>query len=69
MNGDSPKYPGQVPIFAAGKEPLPPGFAEEDRVQLNQMKRWEGYTAMAMESCGVKTVLAGGAGEFLCTCI
>ncbi|KAF8891809.1 Tim17/Tim22/Tim23/Pmp24 family-domain-containing protein, partial [Infundibulicybe gibba] len=46
-----------VPIYPAGKEPLPPGFTEEDRAQLQQMKKWEGYTAMAMESCATKTVL------------
>lgn len=65
MNPNSPTYPGQVPIYAAGKEPLPAGFTEEDRAQLQQMKRWEGYTAMAMESCVTKTFLAGGAGGFL----
>jgi hypothetical protein len=62
MNGSSPSYPGQVPIYAAGKEPLPPGFTEEDRAAIQQTKKWEGYAGMAMESCAVKTVLAGGAG-------
>ncbi|KAG5652842.1 hypothetical protein H0H81_003404 [Sphagnurus paluster] len=62
MNGGSPNYPGAVPIYAPGKEPLPPGFTEEDRAALQQTKKWEGYAAMAMESCAVKTVLAGGAG-------
>jgi len=66
MNGRSaPTYPCQVPIYAVGKEPLPPGFTEEDRPQLLQAKKWEGYTAMAMESCVTKTVLAGGAGAFV----
>lgn len=27
-----------------------------------QQKRWEGYAGMAMESCAVKTVLAGSMG-------
>lgn len=62
MNGSSPTYPGQVPIYAPGKEPLPPGFTEEDRAAIQQTKKWEGYAGMAMESCAVKTVLAGGAG-------
>ncbi|KAG5220311.1 Mitochondrial import inner membrane translocase [Salix suchowensis] len=63
MNGRSlTAYPGSAPIFTPGKEPLPPGFSEEDRAQLAQQQKWEGYAAMAMESCAVKTVLAGGAG-------
>ncbi|KAF8070740.1 Tim17/Tim22/Tim23/Pmp24 family-domain-containing protein [Lyophyllum atratum] len=62
MNGGSPSYPGAVPIYASGKEPLPPGFTEEDRAAIQQTKKWERYTGMAMESCAVKTVLAGGAG-------
>lgn len=66
MNGrpTSQTYPCQVPIYAPGKEPLPPGFTEEDRAQLMEAKKWEGYMGMAMESCIVKTVLAGGAGAF-----
>ncbi|GLB37734.1 putative mitochondrial import inner membrane translocase subunit tim22 [Lyophyllum shimeji] len=62
MNAGSPSYPGAVPIYAPGKEPLPPGLTEEDRAAYQQTKKWEGYAAMAMESCAVKTVLAGGAG-------
>lgn len=53
---------GQVPIWAPGKEPLPPGFTEEDRAQMEQTKKWEKFAGMAMESCATKTVLAGGAG-------
>lgn len=55
----------QVPIYPAGKEPLPAGFTEADREALMQSRRWESYMAMGMESCVVKTVLAGGAGTFL----
>lgn len=69
MNGSSPTYPGQVPIYAPGKEPLPPGFTEEDRAAIQQTKKWEGYAGMAMESCAVKTVLAGGAGMFWSSCL
>ena len=54
--------PGRVPIWAPGKEPLPPGLTEEDRPYYEQTKRWEGYTTMAMESCAVKTTMAGGVG-------
>lgn len=61
----TPTYPCQVPIYPAGKEPLPPGFTEEDRPQLLEAKKWEGYMAMGMESCVTKTFLAGGAGAFI----
>ncbi|PPQ87472.1 hypothetical protein CVT25_008208 [Psilocybe cyanescens] len=62
MNPSTNNLPGRVPIWAAHKEPLPPGLLEEDRPMYEQTKRWEGYMASAMESCPVKTVLAGGAG-------
>lgn len=62
MNGLPIRFPGGTPIWAPGKEPLPPGISEEERGQWGQMQKWERYTHMAMESCGVKTVMAGGAG-------
>ncbi|KAH6913930.1 mitochondrial import inner membrane translocase subunit TIM22 [Coprinopsis sp. MPI-PUGE-AT-0042] len=62
MNPSTNNLPGRVPIWAAGKEPLPPGWTEEDRPNWDKQKQWERYGAMAMESCAVKTVLAGGAG-------
>lgn len=61
MNSGS-NFPCAVPIYAPGKEPLPPGLTEDDRSALQQTKKWEGYMATFMESCAVKTVLAGGAG-------
>ena len=64
MNPSTNHLPGRVPIWASGKEPLPPGLTEEDRPYYDQTKRWQGYTTMAMESCAVKTTLAGGAGTF-----
>ena len=57
--------PARVPIWAPGKEPLPRGLTEEDRPYYEQTKRWEGYTTMAMESCAVKSTMAGGVG----TCV
>ncbi|TEB38466.1 mitochondrial import inner membrane translocase subunit TIM22 [Coprinellus micaceus] len=65
MNGINPStnhLPGICPIFKKGQEPLPPGLNEEDRPIYEQQKRWEGYAGMAMESCAVKTVLAGTMG-------
>ena len=67
MNPSTNHLPGRVPIWAPGKEPLPPGWTEEDRPNWEKQKRWESYGAMAMESCAVKTVLAGGAGTFINT--
>ena len=58
----NPNFPGRVPIWAPGKEPLPPGLTEDDRTYYEQSKRWEGYTTMAMESCALKTTMAGGVG-------
>ncbi|KAG8697559.1 Mitochondrial import inner membrane translocase subunit tim22, partial [Ceratobasidium sp. 395] len=49
-----------VPIFPAGKEPLPPGLTEEDRPALEQQKKVERFMRMASESCAFKTVLSGG---------
>lgn len=52
-----------APLFPAGREPLPPGFTEEDRAQLVQAKKYQGLMAMAMESCPVKTAIAGVGGK------
>jgi len=69
MNPSTNNLPGQVPIWAPHKEPLPPGVSEEDRPFYEQNKRWEGYMTSAMESCPVKTVLAGGAGVYHILCL
>ncbi|KAH9018746.1 Tim17-domain-containing protein [Lactarius hengduanensis] len=39
-----------APLFPAGKEPLPPGMTEEDRPNLLQAKKYQGYMTAAMES-------------------
>lgn len=62
MSSPVNRFPGQMPIPYAGREPLPPGISEDERPQYEQMKKWEGYTRMAQESCITKTVLAGGMG-------
>lgn len=54
-----------APIFPAGKEPLPPGFTEEDREQLMQAKKTQDWMTMGMESCVAKTIIAGGGGKSL----
>ncbi|KIP11329.1 hypothetical protein PHLGIDRAFT_83796 [Phlebiopsis gigantea 11061_1 CR5-6] len=50
------------PIFAKGKEPLPPGWTEEDRANMMEAKKYQDYMQMGMESCAAKTVIAGGGG-------
>ncbi|TFK23166.1 mitochondrial import inner membrane translocase subunit TIM22 [Coprinopsis marcescibilis] len=62
MNPSTNHLPGKVPIWAPGKEPLPPGWTEEDRPMYDQQRKWERFAGIAMESCAAKTVLAGGAG-------
>ncbi|KAH8994423.1 mitochondrial import inner membrane translocase subunit TIM22 [Lactarius akahatsu] len=51
-----------APVFPAGKEPLPPGMTEEDRANLLQAKKYQGYMTAAMESCLAKTTIAGVGG-------
>lgn len=51
-----------TPIFPAGREPLPPGVAEEERDAYNQGLKYQQYMTMGMESCVAKTILAGGMG-------
>ncbi|KAE9411636.1 mitochondrial import inner membrane translocase subunit TIM22 [Gymnopus androsaceus JB14] len=60
MNG--PNFPGLVPLHIPGKEPLPPGYTEEERDAYNQMKKTEKLMSMGSESCVFKSVLAGGGG-------
>jgi mitochondrial import inner membrane translocase subunit TIM22 len=57
--------PLKVPIYPPGKEPLPPGFTEDDRAVLNEQAKYQRWMTAGMESCLAKTVLAGGAGSFL----
>jgi hypothetical protein len=52
------------PLFPAGKEPLPPGFTEDDRQVMLQNKRMQNYMQMGMESCVTKTVMAAGMGAY-----
>ena len=52
-----------APLHPAGREPLPPGLTEADRDAWNQQMNMQKLIQSGMESCGVKTVLAGGGGE------
>lgn len=55
-------FPMTVPLFAPGKEPLPPGWTEEDRAQLQLQKKYQDYMAIGMESCPAKCTIAGVGG-------
>jgi import inner membrane translocase subunit TIM22 len=57
-----------VPIYPPGKEPLPPGWTEDDRLAWQQSRKWEQYMTMGMESCVAKTLIAGGGGSFFKFC-
>jgi import inner membrane translocase subunit TIM22 len=50
------------PIYLPGQEPLPPGFTEQDRLQMQETKKWQAYMTTAMEGCPTKCLLSGGAG-------
>ena len=52
------------PLFPAGKEPLPPGFTEDDRQVMLQNKRMQNFMQTGMESCIAKTVMAAGMGAY-----
>jgi len=56
------QHPLLAPVFAAGKEPLPPGMTEEERANILQVKKYQDYMSVGMESCLGKTVVAGVAG-------
>ncbi|KIK92130.1 hypothetical protein PAXRUDRAFT_830257 [Paxillus rubicundulus Ve08.2h10] len=51
-----------APLFPAGREPLPPGITEEDRAQIMQAKKYQGWMTAGMESCAAKTAIAGVGG-------
>ena len=58
-----PAPPLVAPVFPKGKEPLPPGWTEEDRQNMMQAQKYQDWMQTGMESCVAKTVIAGGGGE------
>ena len=50
------------PYFLPGKEPLPPGFSEDDRAMMMEQQKMNRTMERVQESCAVKTVLAGVGG-------
>jgi hypothetical protein len=52
-----------APIYLPGQEPMPAGTTPQEREEFRQMMKWQGWMNGAMESCPLKTVLSGGAGE------
>ena len=57
MSGD-PRFRFLVPIYAPGKEPLPPGFTEDDRAAMAQVKKYETFASVAQESCLFKSAMS-----------
>lgn len=54
-----------APIFAEGREPLPPGWTEEDRQNAMETRKWEKRMGYTMESCVGKSIMSGVIGEYL----
>lgn len=52
-----------APIFLPGQEPLPPGVTPEERGEMQQAIKYQKMLASALESCPLKMVMSGGAGE------
>ncbi|TRM69060.1 Tim17/Tim22/Tim23/Pmp24 family-domain-containing protein [Schizophyllum amplum] len=50
------------PYFMPGKEPLPPGYTEDDRQVMMEQQKMNRTIERVQESCAVKTVLAGAGG-------
>lgn len=51
-----------APVYVPGTEPLPPGYTEEDRVEMLKVAQWTKFANMGMESCPTKCALSGAAG-------
>ena len=53
------KMPLVAPVYLPGQEPLPPGISEEDRMQIMQSLKYQGYIVKTMESCVGKAAISG----------
>ncbi|EJD49785.1 mitochondrial import inner membrane translocase subunit TIM22 [Auricularia subglabra TFB-10046 SS5] len=56
------KFPGAVPLYPPGKEPLPSWVTEDDRDAFLQQQKFEKIAASAQESCIFKSGLSAGMG-------
>lgn len=54
--------PGLCPIYLPGKEPLPPGWTEDDRAMVSAQKSGAQMFNHLTESCVAKATLSGVAG-------
>ena len=59
---NDPRFRGLVPIYAPGKEPLPPGITEDDRATYMQAMKYQALAGAAMESCAAKATIAAVGG-------
>lgn len=61
---DMPQAPLLAPLFPEGREPLPPGWTEDDRLQAMEAKKWEKRFGAGTESCAGKAVMSGVVGSY-----
>lgn len=57
------QHPLMAPVYLPGTEPYPPGTTEEEKQNFRDQVKWGKWMNTAMESCPLKVVMAGGAGE------
>jgi import inner membrane translocase subunit TIM22 len=52
------------PVYLPGQEPVPPGTTQAEREEMMQAIKYQKMLGYAMESCPLKVVMSGGAGEY-----
>lgn len=52
-----------APLYLPGQEPVPPGTTPEERAEMQQAIKYQKILSGALESCPLKVVMSGGAGE------
>ena len=62
------KYPGAVPLYPPGKEPLPEWVDDNSRDAYLQQQKFEKFAGVAQESCLFKSGLSAGMGLYICLC-
>lgn len=56
-------FPGTVPIYKPGTEPLPPGVTEDDRQAFEYQQKLQRFMQSGMENCVTKAAISAGAGN------
>jgi hypothetical protein len=52
------------PVYLPGQEPMPAGTTAEERAEVMQAIKYQKMLGSAMESCPLKVVMSGGAGQY-----